>query len=179
MLVLGLGIYILATTSVQTVHVVGASMYPSLHDGDLLVSSKVDYRLHGVERGDIIILRDPLDPRRDFIKRVIGLPGDHLLIHDHQVLVNGVPLAEPYLGTGWTHGRDWPAPPANPTGDTVPADSYFVLGDNRDHSSDSRLFGYIRKGEIDGKAVLRIWPLERFQPLDGRPTLNRSPLIGG
>ncbi len=149
-------------------------MYPALNDGDLLIASKLDYRLHAPERGDIIILRDPFDPSRDFIKRVIGLPGDHMLIRDHHVLVNGVLLNEPYLHGGWIATANWPNTPDSVDGETVPADSYFVLGDNRDHSSDSRLFGYVAKAQIDGRAVIRFWPYQRIELLNIRPTLAKS-----
>lgn len=155
-------------------HVVGLSMYPSLNDGDLLVASKLDYKLHSPERGDIVILRDPFDGSRDFIKRIIGLPGDHILIRDHRVLVNGVVLNEPYLRESWIATQNWPNTPDEVDGEVVPTDSYFVLGDNRDHSSDSRLFGYITRSEIDGKAVLRFWPYEHLQLLNVRPTLAKE-----
>jgi signal peptidase I len=145
-------------------------MYPSLRDGDLVIASKVDYRLHPIERGDIVILRDPLDPSRDFIKRVVGLPGDRIWIHDHQVLVNGEPLREPYLGTPWVQTGDWPGAGVEDSA-VVPSASYFVLGDNRDHSSDSRDFRWVPQDEIDGKALVRFWPVQRAQALSGRPTV--------
>ena len=166
-MVLALGLYILATTTVQTVRVVGSSMYPSLHDGDLLIASKIDYRLHPIERGDIVILKDPLDPNRDFIKRVVGLPGDRIQIRDHHVLVNSRTLREPYLQAPWVETGDWPGPSPGDAR-TVPSGSYFVLGDNRDHSSDSRLFSSIRQDTIDGKAVVRFWPAERAEVFNVR-----------
>jgi signal peptidase I len=168
--VLALGLYILATTTVQTVRVVGSSMYPSLHDGDLLIASRLDYRVHPIQRGDIVILKDPLDPSRDFIKRVVGLPGDRVQIRDHRVLVNGIALREPYVQTPWVETGDWPGP--GPTDfNVVPTNSYFVLGDNRDHSSDSRVFKWVAQDKIDGKAVMRFWPFPRLDMLDARPTL--------
>lgn len=145
-------------------------MYPSLHDGDLLIASRIDYRLHPIERGDIVVLEDPLDPSRDFIKRVVGLPGDRIRIHDHRVLVNGALLKEPYLQTPWVETGDWPGPGPN-DGSTVPRGSYFVLGDNRDHSSDSRIFSSVRQDAIGGKAVVRFWPFQRLEVFSVRPTL--------
>ncbi len=171
--ILAFGLYILATATVQTVRVVGSSMYPSLHDGDLLIASRVDYRIHPIERGDIVILKDPLDPRRDFIKRVVGLPGDRIHIHDHRVLVNGEPLREPYVQAPWVATGDWPGPSANDS-NVVPRASYFVLGDNRDHSSDSRTFNWVRQDAIDSKAIVRFWPFQRMDLLDVRPTLAAS-----
>ena len=145
-------------------------MYPSLHDGDLLIASRIDYRLHPIERGDIVVLEDPLDPSRDFIKRVVGLPGDRIRIHYHRVLVNGALLKEPYLQTPWVETGDWPGPGPN-DGSTVPRGSYFVLGDNRDHSSDSRIFSSVRQDAIGGKAVVRFWPFQRLEVFSVRPTL--------
>jgi len=170
---LALGLYLIATATIQTVHVVGLSMSPTLGDNDLLIASKVDYHLHGPERGDIIILKSPLDPSRDYIKRVIGLPFDHILIRDRHVLVNGVVLEEPYI-QNWVSTGNWPPTPEAVDGAQVPKDMYFVMGDNRDHSSDSRLFGYVPRDQIDGKAVLRVWPWAHIALLDVRPTLARS-----
>jgi len=145
-------------------------MYPSLHDGDLLIASKIDYRIHPIERGDIVILKDPLDPSRDFIKRVVGLPGDRIGIHDHHVLVNGDRLREPYIQAPWVDTGDWPGP-APTDAQVVPRGTVFVLGDNRDHSTDSRVFSSVRQDAIDGKAVVRLWPFERLTVFNVRPTL--------
>ena len=172
-LVLALGLYLLATTTIQTVHVVGLSMSPTLGDNDVLIASKIDYRLHDPERGDIIILKSPFDPSRDYIKRVIGLPFDHLLIRDHRVLINGVVLEEPYVQS-WVGNGDFAAGPDAVDGKVIPSGMYFVMGDNRDHSSDSRLFGLVSRDEIDGKAVLRVWPWSHVALLDVRPTLAHS-----
>ncbi len=172
--VLALGLYVLVTMALQTVRVVGSSMYPSLYDGDLLIASRVDYRVHPVERGDIVIMKDPQDPSRDFIKRIVGLPGDRIGIHDHLVLVNDRALREPYIRAPWVQTGDWPGPAPGDSA-VVPAGSYFVLGDNRDQSSDSRVFRWVRQDEIDGKAVVLFWPAGRLEVLNGRPILVRPP----
>jgi signal peptidase I len=148
-------------------------MSPTLSDNDLLIASKLDYRLHDPERGDIIILKSPLDPGRDYIKRVIGVPFDHILIRDRHVLVNGVVLEEPYIHN-WVSSGTWPQAPAAIDGEVVPKDMYFVMGDNRDHSSDSRLFGWVSRDQIDGKAVVRVWPWSHATLLDVKPTLARN-----
>jgi signal peptidase I len=163
-------IYIAASFTVQTVHVVGFSMTPTLQNNDLLVASKLDYRLHQPERGDIVILKNPGLATEDYIKRVIGLPGEHVLIRDARVFIDGRPLVEPYLNQPWTLTPDWPINPSDPQGEVVPPGSYFVLGDNRDHSSDSRFFGYVSLSQIEGKAVLRFWPLSTAELLNTKPS---------
>lgn len=174
-LIVALLLYLAVSVAVQSVHVIGISMYPTLHNDDVLVASKVDYRLHGPQRGDIVILRDPLHPDRNLIKRVIGIPGDHILIHAHHVYVGGERLQEPYLHTRWMLTGDWPLPengvqqPA-----VVPPQDYFVLGDNRDDSSDSREFGFVPRDEIAGRALVRVWPLNDIGVLSSRPQLASS-----
>lgn len=170
---LAIGLYLIATTTIQTVHVVGVSMAPTLQSDDLLIASKIDYRLHAPERGDIVIVKSPIDPGRDYIKRVIGLPGDYVMIRDSHVLINGVVLEEPYV-RDWQSSGKWPNQLDSPQGELIPNDMYFVLGDNRDHSSDSRLFGWISRDEIDGKAVVRIWPVGHAALLDVKPYLAKE-----
>ena len=174
MVLLALAVYLVATISIQTVHVVGISMSPSLSNGDLVLASKLDYRVHDPERGDIVILKDPMDGSKDFIKRIIGLPGDRILIRNRQVFVNSHPLEEPYLSSAWVATPNWPDRATEPDGEVVPPATYFVLGDNRDHSSDSRLFGYISRDTIEGKAVVRIWPFDHATLLNTRPTLAKE-----
>jgi signal peptidase I len=116
-----------------------------------------------------------MDPSKDFIKRIVGLPGDRVLIHDRHVFLNGVRLDEPYVAGDWRITGEWPASYLTPSGELVPPNSYFVLGDNRDHSSDSRQFGYINRDQIDGKALVRVWPLNKASLLDLRPTLAKEP----
>ena len=171
--VLAVGLYLVASTTVQTVHVVGISMNPTLQNNDLLIASRLDYRLHAPERGDIVILKSPIDPTQDYIKRVIGLPHDHILIRDDHVLVNGQVLEEPYVAS-WQLPADWPRNPEQIDGATVPDDMYFVMGDNRDHSSDSRAFGWISRDDIDGKAIIRFWPVDHFEVLGIRPYFAKA-----
>jgi signal peptidase I len=136
-------------------------MYATLDDNDYLIANKIDYRLHPPQRGDIIILRPPTDNSKDFIKRVIALPGEKLLIRDGIVYINGHKLDEPYLPEAWTTLNN-PPPWSVGDGAVIPPNEYFVMGDNRNRSQDSRIFGPISRDRIDGRAWFRIWPLDHF-----------------
>jgi signal peptidase I len=167
-LVLALGLYLVINFAIQTVHVVGSSMYPTVADEDYLVATKIDYRLHPPQRGDIIIMRDPYDPTRDFIKRVVGVPGDHILIRQGHVYINGHTLAESYISPEpWTENADWPAgQTADSQGVLLRSDEFFVMGDNRNHSSDSRVFNQVRRDQIEARAWMRVLPITKMGPVD-------------
>ena len=158
--VLAFILYFGISFAVQAVHVEGLSMFATLDNNDYLIANKIDYRLHAPQRGDIVILRPPTNNSTDFIKRIIALPGERLLIRDGQVFINGRMLVEPYLPEAWTQDNDWPANGTD--GEVMPANEYFVMGDNRNRSQDSRFFGPIGRDRIDGKAWFRIWPLGDF-----------------
>ena len=145
----------------------GRSMVPTFADGDYLITNKITYRFTTPEKGDIIVLKNPKDESQDFIKRIIAGPGDTIKIENKQVFVNGALLGEVYLPSG----TQTQAGSFLNEGNTVKAgeNQYLVLGDNRDHSSDSREWGPITKEEIVGKAFFRYWPpqslgLIRFIP---------------
>jgi signal peptidase I len=154
-------LYIGISFAVQTVHVEGLSMFATLDDNDYLIANKIDYRLHAPQRGDIIILRPPNNNSTDFIKRVIALPGERLLIRDGFVYINGHRLIEPYVPEAWVVFNNWPTT-GSPNGAVIPPNQYFVMGDNRNKSQDSRYFGPIGRDRIDGRAWFRIWPLNNF-----------------
>ena len=156
-MVLAVILYLGISFGVQAVHVEGVSMYGTLDDQDYLIANKLDYRLHAPQRGDIVILRPPADNSKDFIKRVIALPGETLLIRDSVVYINGHRLDEPYLPEKWTTLNNWS--PSGSEGTVMAADQFFVMGDNRNKSQDSRYFGPIGRDRIDGRAWFRIWPL--------------------
>jgi signal peptidase I len=158
--VLAIILYFGISFAVQAVHVEGLSMYATLDDNDYLIANKIDYRLHPPQRGDIIILRPPTDNSKDFIKRVIALPGEKLLIRDSAVYINGHRLDEPYLPEAWTTLNNWPNDGTD--GRVMKSNEYFVMGDNRNRSQDSRIFNPITRDRIDGKAWFRIWPLDHF-----------------
>ncbi len=166
---LALVLYVVIQYAVQTVHVLGSSMSLTLHDNDLLVASKISYKIHDPQRGDIIVFKPPNEDSRDFIKRVIALPGDKIRITNSVVYINGQVLREPYLPERWTYNNNWPADGQDKL---VPADQYFVMGDNRNHSSDSRSFGFVERDAILGKAEVRIWPLGQVGFLTSKPSLS-------
>lgn len=168
---LALVLYVVIQYAVQTVHVLGSSMSATLHDNDLLVASKISYKLHPPQRGDIIVFKPPNEDSRDFIKRVIALPGDRIRITNAVVYINGQVLHEPYLPEPWTYNNNWPADGQDKL---VPTDQYFVMGDNRNHSSDSRSFGFVELDAILGKAEVRIWPINQAGLLTSKPSLSTS-----
>jgi len=137
----------------------GLSMFPTMHDADFLITEKISYKLGEPKMGNIIVLKNPRDESQDFIKRIVALPGDTIKIQDGSVFVNGALLPESYLPTGTpTHAGTFLS-----EGATVKAgpNQYFVFGDNRGHSSDSREWGAITKQEIIGKAFFRYFPVQR------------------
>ncbi|HEX6476459.1 MAG TPA: signal peptidase I, partial [Acidimicrobiales bacterium] len=121
--VLALVLYLVITFAIQTVHVQGTSMFPTVNDNDYLIALKLPYRFSGPERGDIIIMRDPYDPSKDFIKRVIGLPGDRIVIRDGKVYINEHLVQEPYIREPWND--TWPTSGQERT---LGSDEYFVMG---------------------------------------------------
>jgi signal peptidase I len=133
----------------------GQSMEPNLHTGQFLIVSRLAYRFGTPQRGDIIVFDFPGDPSDDYVKRIIGLPGDEVVLQDGKVFINGNPIEEPYIPadqmTMPSQGR-W----------IVPEGSYFVLGDNRSHSSDSRSWGMLPTDKIIGKAWISYWPPETW-----------------
>ncbi|TMD98916.1 MAG: signal peptidase I [Chloroflexi bacterium] len=177
-LVLAVILYFGISFAVQAVHVEGISMFATLDDQDYLIANKIDYRLHAPQRGDIIILRPPTNNSTDFIKRIIGLPGERILIRSGVVYINGHRLHEPYLPEEWVNDANWPD--NSSTGRLLGPDEYFVMGDNRNRSQDSRFFGPISRDRIDGKAWFRIWPLDHFGNIyQQMPTLDSSTVFAG
>src|SRR6476646_1813842 len=174
--VLAVILYFGISFAVQAVHVEGLSMFATLDDNDYLIANKIDYRLHAPQRGDIIILRPPTDNSKDFIKRIIALPGERILISHGIVYINGHKLDEPYLPEAWTTLNNW----GGPDGMVVPPNDYFVMGDNRNRSQDSRIFGFIGRDRIDGRAWFRIWPLNHFGGIYAQlPVLETGTVAAG
>ncbi len=135
----------------QPVRVEGTSMLPRLEDRDRLFINKFVYRISAIERGDVVVFHYPRDPEKSYIKRIIALPGDHLRIDHGRVYLNGKMQMESYVPETFADSRSMAEM-------VVPEDNYFVMGDHRSISSDSREFGTVERSLIYGKAVFVYWP---------------------
>jgi signal peptidase I len=140
----------------QPVKVEGTSMMPSLDDQERIFVNKFVYRLEPIQRGDIVVFRYPRDPSKSYIKRVIGVAGDHVRIVAGRVYLNGRALEEEYVPAEYADARSYPDEVV------VPRDAYYVLGDHRTMSNDSRDFGPVNQSYIYGKAVFGYWPVDRL-----------------
>jgi signal peptidase I len=152
--------FVLRAFVAQTFYIPSDSMAPTLQRHDRVIVNKLSYRLHAVHRGDVVVFTTPPgvnETFKDLVKRVIALPSETVQGRDGRVVVNGKPLAEPYLRPG-TRTADFPA-------FKVPADSYWVMGDNRSNSEDSRIFRAIPEDSIVGRVFVRIWPPKRIDLL--------------
>ena len=139
----------------QPVKVEGTSMMPGLEDQERIFVNKFVYRLEPIARGDIVVFRYPRDTSKSYIKRVIGVAGDRVRIENGQVYVNGDPVAEDYVPADYADARSY-------SEITVPKNTFFVLGDHRTMSNDSRDFGPVNERFIYGKAVFGYWPMEKM-----------------
>ena len=145
-------IFLVLNTVTGRFQVRGSSMEPNLHHGQYLVISKLIYWIHPPERGEIIVFHPPNNLNDDYIKRVVGLPGEQIQIRDGAVFVDGVLFEEPYTVNPGRYGGTW----------ELREGEYFVLGDNRSNSSDSHNWGVLPKENIVGKAWLCYWPPEEW-----------------
>lgn len=145
---------------VQPHQVKGSSMYPTFYDGEYILTDKISYRFNPPHRGDVVIFKAPKNHELDYIKRVIGLPGEIVMVKNGKVYLNNQLLPESYLssdvvtdaGTFLHEGVNF----------TIPSGEYIVMGDNRPHSSDSREWGTVKTEEFIGRAWLRYWPITRM-----------------
>ncbi len=153
-LVLTVLMFLIIRLAVQNFNIDGHSMEPNLHDQELILVDKWTYLFHPPARGDVVVFKAPPNPALDYIKRVVGLPGDVLTIKDTTVYVNGAALTEPYIQPG-NQGNPYPSF----TNRVIPPNTYFVLGDNRNGSSDSRDWGCLPRANVIGRAALVYWPL--------------------
>lgn len=157
-IVLTILMFLIIRLAVQNFNVDGHSMEPSLHDTELILVDKWSYLFHAPTHGDVIVFIAPPDPSQDYVKRIVAVPGDTITIRNTTVIVDGVTLKETYVD---------PAFQGNPYSDktisnlVVPSNDYFVLGDNRNGSSDSRSWGFVPAKNIIGRAALVYWPLQQ------------------
>lgn len=140
--------------TLQNFHIMGQSMEPTLHDREYILVYKSIYTYRPPARGDIIVFRYPLNPRSDYIKRIIAVPGDIISVLNQTVIVDGVTLNEPYINKDDPYN---PYPSFRKR--IVGPDQYFVMGDNRGDSSDSREWGFVPRHDIIGQALLVYWPI--------------------
>jgi signal peptidase I len=156
-ILIAVAVFVCLRLTVQSYTVVMSSMEPNFQQGECIMVNKVSYHSTGPQRGEVIVFHPPVESQFPYIKRVIGLPGDTVKIKDGTVSINGTPINEPYI---------LQEPPQNNTdyGPTVLSDDeYFVLGDNRNNSSDSRSWGPIKRNDIIGKAWFIYWPPSKWR----------------
>ena len=153
-IVLTVLMFLIIRLAVQNFNIDGMSMEPSLHNQELILVDKWSYMFHPPARGDVIVFVAPPNPAQDYIKRVVGLPGDIITIQNTDVYVNGKKLSEAYVEP---HHQGNPYPSF--TNRVVPPGAYFVLGDNRGGSSDSRDWGCVPQQNLIGRAAFVYWPL--------------------
>jgi len=163
-ILMALVLYFLIDLVLGRVRVENISMEPTLQPGQFILVNKMAYRLGDFRRGDVIIFHYPRNPNEDYIKRVVGLPGETIAIHDNKVYVNNQPLDEPYIAAPPQYTGEW----------TVPPDQVFVLGDNRNQSSDSHSWGFVPHDLIVGRALVIYWPLDKVKILNQSPVVNAA-----
>jgi signal peptidase I len=147
-LLLALGLFVGINLLTARIRVDGLSMEPTLHNGEYVLVNRLAYKWTPPHLGDVIVFRYPRNPHQDYVKRVIGLPGDEVYITTGQVYVNGQLLDEPYIADTTQYYGTW----------SVPQNSLFVLGDNRNHSSDSHEWEYVPMQNVIGKVLVVYWP---------------------
>ncbi|PWH15955.1 MAG: signal peptidase I [Anaerolineae bacterium] len=155
-LLLSAALFLVINALSARVRVDGSSMLPTLKNGEFVLVNRLAYRFDTPQRGDIVVFHYPPDPKQDLIKRVIGLAGDTVTIQGGIVYVNDTPLVEPYISQPPHYTGTW----------IVPEGHLFVLGDNRNDSSDSHSWGMLPLENIVGKAVLIYWPFQNLQWID-------------
>ena len=149
---LTVAIFIVINVVTGRFRIEGPSMRPNLHAGQYLIVSKIVYKLHPPERGDIIVFHHPQSVDRDLIKRIIGLPGETITIRQGQVFVNGAPLEEPYVSDRGRYSDQF----------ELGQNEFYVLGDNRPNSDDSHNWGVLSEDRIVGKAWISYWPPDEW-----------------
>ncbi len=152
-LVLAALLYFAIDAVFARVRVLNISMQPTLVEGNIIMVNKFAYKIGELQTGDVVIFHAPNNRSEDFIKRLIGKPGDLVEVMNGQVYVNSVPLVEPYIAAAPQYNGTW----------EVPQDAIFVLGDNRNQSSDSHSWGFVPLSDVVGKALVVYWPLDEVK----------------
>ncbi|OQY26902.1 MAG: signal peptidase I [Anaerolineaceae bacterium 4572_5.1] len=163
-LILSVVLFFLINALSARIKVDGSSMEPTLHNGEFILVSKVGYKLGEPERGDVVVFDFPRNITQEYIKRVIGLPGEHIRVDGGQVYVDGQPVTEPYIQAAPMYQGDW----------DVPEGMIFVLGDNRNNSSDSHNWGMVPMENLVGKALFIYWPPEYWGSVNQASTVSAS-----
>lgn len=163
-LLLALIFYFIIDSFFPRVRVENISMKPTLQPGELLLVNKLAYKIGNPQHGDVIVFHYPGNPAEDYIKRLIGLPGDEVKVEGGMVYVNGQPLDEPYISAPPSYRGTW----------EVPEDSFFVLGDNRNQSSDSHSWGFVPLENVVGKALIVYWPIDQIKTLTHQLTVSAA-----
>jgi signal peptidase I len=156
-LLLSVVLFFLINAVSARIRIDGSSMEPNLHHGEFVIVSKINYRFGEPERGDVVVFDFPRNITQEYIKRVIGLPGDHILIEDGNVYVNEIILSEPYLIMEPQYEGEW----------DIPENTLFVLGDNRNNSSDSHTWGTVPMSNVIGEALVVYWPPSSWGLING------------
>ncbi|MFN2150633.1 MAG: signal peptidase I [Anaerolineales bacterium] len=147
-LVLSVVLFVAINAISARIRVDGSSMVPTLNDGEFVMVNRLAYKFGSPKHGDVVVFHYPRDPQQEYIKRIIGLPGDTVEISNGHVYVNGQQLIEPYIAAAPRSQGEW----------AIPEGEVFVLGDNRNNSQDSRSFGSVSMDNMIGKAIFIYWP---------------------
>lgn len=144
------------------IRVDGSSMVPTLQNGEFVIVNRLAYSLGEPDHGDVVVFHFPRDPDQEYIKRIIGLPGDHIRVMGGHVYVNDQKISEPYINAAPNYQGEW----------TVPAGQLFVLGDNRNNSSDSHNWGPVPLDDVVGQAIFIYWPLNQWGVIPSPEVVN-------
>jgi signal peptidase I len=171
-LVMAVALYFAIDFCVARVRVENVSMESSFTEGELLMVNRLNYKFSEPERGDVVIFKAPTDPKKDYIKRMIGLPGDKVSVQEGKLFINDSEIQEPWVHEPMAYSGEW----------VVPENEYFVLGDNRNHSSDSHSWGFVPRKNLVGNAFFCYWPLNHIRVVNNHidlPMTTASNLTEG
>ena len=163
-LVLSILLFLAINAISARIRVDGSSMVPTLQNGEFVMVNRLAYRFGDPAHGDVVVFHYPRDPEQEFIKRIIGLPGDTVRISGGDVFINGAEISEPYIAAAPRSEGEW----------LVPDGHVFVLGDNRNNSQDSRNFGYVTMENVIGKALFIYWPPDEWGMVRSTAIFNSS-----